>query len=61
MVYLNSKEPRLLEVLSSILYFKKQDYSKDEIDALLHEYKGHLTDFFEQAYIDLEKAKGILQ
>lgn len=48
--YLNSKEPRLLEVVSSIIFFEKEGYKGEEIDEKLSAYKGHLAEFFDEAY-----------
>jgi len=57
MQHLNSKEPRLLEVISSIIYFKNEGLTEEEIDLRLREFKGHLEKFFAPAYDDLKKIK----
>lgn len=59
MRFLNSKEPRLLEVISSIVFFEKEGFSQDEINSRLLEFKGHLKEFFDDAYDALEIIKGM--
>ena len=53
MQFLNSKEPRLLEVISSIIYFRNEGLTREEVDLRLLEFKGHLEKFFDKAYDDL--------
>ncbi|MFA5536977.1 MAG: hypothetical protein WDA53_07400 [Bacillota bacterium] len=60
MAFLNDQEPRLLEVLSSIIFFEKKGLSEEEINAQLLKFKGHLHEFFDDAYEALEKIKEIL-
>lgn len=57
--FLNAQESRLLEVISSIIFFRKQGYSPEEEKAQLAALKGHLSDFFEEAYSVLEKIEHI--
>lgn len=57
MKFLNSKEARVLEVLSSIIFFKQKGFSKEEAKDKLFEFKGHLEGFFDEAYDVLEKLK----
>lgn len=59
MSFLNSKEPRLLEVLSSIIYFKKEGLSDEAVITKLQEFKGHLSGFYADAYAAVEKIKGM--
>ena len=47
---INSLDVRLLEVISSIIYFKEKGHTEDEIKNLLSVYKGHLRRFFREAY-----------
>lgn len=56
---LNDKEPRLLEVLSSILYFENEGLTEDKINDQLLAYKGHLKEFFDEAYNVYKEIKGM--
>lgn len=47
--FLNRQEPRLLEVLSSIIFFEKECSTDEEVQAKLIEHKGHLKDAFADA------------
>lgn len=59
MQFLNAQEPRLLEVLSSIIYFKNKGCSETEIKSQLLEFKGHLAEFYDDAYNALEEIQKI--
>ena len=61
MQFLNAKEPRLLEVLSSIIYFENEGLSREAIISKLHEFKGHLEYFYEDAYIALMKIREVFE
>jgi hypothetical protein len=41
---------KILEVISSIVYFKNKGYDRAKIDALLMAYKGHLSSFFDESF-----------
>lgn len=56
---LNDKESRLLEVLSSIIFFKGKGLSEEEIRCELFKFKGHLREFFDDAYVALEETEKI--
>lgn len=58
--YLNSKEPRLLEVLSSIMFFENEGLKGEAINEKLYAYKGHLAEFFDEAYRVYEELKAML-
>lgn len=47
---INRQETRVMEVLSSIMYFEKQGLSKAEIEKRLDIFKGHLKPFFADAF-----------
>ncbi|NLJ72245.1 MAG: hypothetical protein GX333_04425 [Syntrophomonadaceae bacterium] len=53
--FLVSKEPRVLEVISSIMYFQSRGLDKLEIEKKLNELKGHLSSFFECAFTAQEE------
>ncbi len=59
--FLYGKEPRLLEVLSSIIYFRDQGCSPTEEGTKLRALKGHLCDFFNDAYLALEEVEEIVK
>lgn len=48
--YLAAKEPRILEVLSSIIFFENKGLNRQEINNKLQELKDHLSPFFEEAF-----------
>lgn len=58
--FLNEKEPRLLEALSSIIFFRKQGCSPEEVHSKLMASKGHLSRFYEEAYSALREIEEIL-
>lgn len=47
---INSMDTPLLEVVSSIIYFKDKGYSDDEVRRLLDAHKGHLKDRFNEGF-----------
>ena len=44
-------------VICSIIFFEKEGLSKEEINSRLLEFKGHLKEFFDDAYDALEIIK----
>lgn len=46
----NSAQPRVLEVLSTIVYLVKAGYSDESLNAELHSLKGHLVSYFDNAW-----------
>lgn len=59
MQFLNDKESRLLEVLSSIIFFRGKGFSVEEIECELFKFKGHLREFFDDAYVALGEVEKI--
>lgn len=59
MRFLNDKESRLLEVLSSIIFFRGKGLPEEGIECELFKFKGHLRGFFDDAYAALEKVREI--
>lgn len=52
---LSHKETRVLEVLSSIIYFEKQGLKGKDLDKKLDFFKGHLNKYFEEAFETYEE------
>ncbi len=48
--YLADKESRVLEVLSSIMFFKNRGLAGKELKNKLYDFKGHLAPFFDEAF-----------
>lgn len=55
--FLNGKESRLLEVLSSIMFFEKKGFTDEEVRNEVFRFKGHLREFFDDAYNVLNEIK----
>ncbi len=59
--YLNAKEPRELEIISSIIYFENQGLNEHEIKERLYTFKSHLENFFEQGFKAYDEIKQATQ
>ncbi len=59
--FLASKEPRILEVISSIMYFQNKGLDKEEVENKLRELKGHLSAFFEEAFDAHTELVGLME
>ncbi|TYO96608.1 hypothetical protein [Desulfallas thermosapovorans] len=57
--YLAAKESRVLEVLSSIIFFKDQGYADAALEEKLHVFKGHLASFFDEAFTTYNELTGV--
>ncbi|MFZ5753023.1 MAG: hypothetical protein ACOY3J_02185 [Bacillota bacterium] len=58
--YLSQQETRVLEVLSSIIFFKNEGLDGEELKGKLHTFKGHLAAFFDQAFAAYDELFQIL-
>ncbi len=56
---LSQKETRVLEVLSSIIFFEKQGLRRREVNEKLNIFKGHLKKYFEDAFETYDALKAI--
>lgn len=59
--YLSQQETRVLEVLSSIIFFRNEGYDGEELKGKLTTFKGHLAAFFDQAFKAYDELSQLLQ
>jgi hypothetical protein len=56
---INQLDVKELEVISSIIYFRRKGYLKEKIDGLLKSYKGHLGYLFDSSFEEIGRLESL--